>query len=543
MNMKKIILAVALLIGVCAACSDDKTGGAHSSSVAAPSDIVFERTGATEVHVGWKDNSDNETGFSIWVREAADASNRKIVGTVGPDVTGFTVSEGLVEGNSYFFGVQANAASPQNDSRVIYELYRLRPLGDLPSATVVAEPKGNATCIAASYRVANTAGDKNARWGLCWSVGITPTVADAVQYGPELPEDGSALSQVIPNALLKYGETYRIRAFVTASSETFYSKEFSASLMEAPAAISLQWNKLSKSTLPADIELYETTDKLNGKNFHAWYAVADVAKGNVELRVSVPDAAATIDDQAAAFGGDCYVMINGGYFYNGKNTGLSVVNSVAAGSIGAVRGSLKTSDTEEYASMYNVTRGLFGVDASGKPAVYWAGTDAGSKAYYYERPLPSVKGEAKYGVVSAVNPAAPVSWSPKYALSAGPVLLRDGKCPFDFTTTSKGADYYLSNYEVIPYDIFGPDVSPDRTAVGYREDGRIVLFICDGRIAASGGATLTELAQVMKGLGCVGAVNFDGGGSTGMVVGAEHLNDQTGGNRPVVSTIGFFKKK
>ena len=34
---------------------------------------------------------------------------------------------------------------------------------------------------------------------------------------------------------------------------------------------------------------------------------------------------------------------------------------------------------------------------------------------------------------------------PKYALSAGPVLLKDGKCPFDFTETPKGADYYLSN--------------------------------------------------------------------------------------------------
>ncbi len=43
-----------------------------------------------------------------------------------------------------------------------------------------------------------------------------------------------------------------------------------------------------------------------------------------------------------------------------------------------------------------------------------------------------------------------ISWSPKYALSAGPVLLKDKKIPFDFTETSKGTDYYLSNYEIIP---------------------------------------------------------------------------------------------
>lgn len=124
------------------------------------------------------------------------------------------------------------------------------------------------------------------------------------------------------------------------------------------------------------------------------------------------------------------------------------------------------------------------------------------------------------------------------------MLLKDGKCPFDFTETPKGADYYLSNYEIMPYDIFGVGVSPDRTAVGSTADGRIVLFVCDGRIESSRGATLTELAAIMKGLGCTDAVNFDGGGSTGMVIDGKHLNDTTAeASRAVVSTAGFFKKR
>ena len=122
-------------------------------------------------------------------------------------------------------------------------------------------------------------------------------------------------------------------------------------------------------------------------------------------------------------------------------------------------------------------------------------------------------------------------------------MLKDKKIPFDFTTTSKGSKYYLNNFEVIPDDIFGSNVKPDRTAVGYREDGKVIFFICDGRITNSDGATLVELAQILKGLGCVSAINLDGGGSTGMVVNGKHLNDQTGGNRAVVSTIGFFKHK
>ena len=53
--------------------------------------------------------------------------------------------------------------------------------------------------------------------------------------------------------------------------------------------------------------------------------------------------------------------------------------------------------------------------------------------------------ENKYGIVTNENPTTAISWSPKYALSAGPVLLKDKKIPFDFTETSKGTDYYRSS--------------------------------------------------------------------------------------------------
>lgn len=69
-----------------------------------------------------------------------------------------------------------------------------------------------------------------------------------------------------------------------------------------------------------------------------------------------------------------------------------------------------------------------------------------------------------------------------------------------------------------------------------------MLFICDGRIAASGGATLTQLARILRGIGCTDALNLDGGGSTGMMVGTR-TSTTSDENRAVKSTIGFFRKK
>lgn len=533
--MNKSIITLAAGFAILSACSDSVDAGSVPSLLP-PSDIVVERTGEDAVLVTWNDNSTSETGYGIVVRKA-DTPTAEEVGQVGANVTSYTISGVLQEGNKYFIGVKAFNAKEQ--TRVISVLYDMRVLADLPRVLAVEFNSGT-NCIWAKYQVSNVDVKSVSEWGLCWSADAIPTIDDAHIAGPEIAADGSVF-QVIPNTELEYGVNYQVRAYAKVDGEVYYSIASTAKMTTEYPAITLDWKKYDSTGLPSSIEVYETTSQLNGSAFHAWYAIADMSKGDVEFRVNVPSKAQTIDEQAAAFAGDCYIMVNGGYFYDGRNTGLAVVNGTESGAINDVRGSLKTGEAE-YNEMYSVTRGCFGVDANGKPGAYWAGTDASGKIKYYTTPLPTVTGENKYGKPTATVPTAPVSWAPKYAQSAGPLLLIDGKIPFDFTTTAKGADFYLTNYEVMAYDIFGTNVTPDRTAAGYTEDGKIILFICDGRIASSDGATLLELAQIMKGLGCVGAVNFDGGGSTGMMVGDKHINDLTPNNRPVVSTLGFFKK-
>ena len=57
--------------------------------------------------------------------------------------------------------------------------------------------------------------------------------------------------------------------------------------------------------------------------------------------------------------------------------------------------------------------------------------------------------------------------------------------------------------------------SAPRTAVGIRADGTVIFYVLDGRQTGhSYGAKLETLAARMKELGCVDALNLDGGGST-----------------------------
>jgi|GEM_PF-2579255 len=90
----------------------------------------------------------------------------------------------------------------------------------------------------------------------------------------------------------------------------------------------------------------------------------------------------------------------------------------------------------------------------------------------------------------------------KHAVSGGPYLVKEGKIFIDVNDQKLGS-------------IGGRN---PRTAVGYTQDNKFIMITVDGRQKGSIGATLGELAEIMKKLGCVNAMNLDGGSSTQMVV-------------------------
>ncbi|HIU64593.1 MAG TPA: phosphodiester glycosidase family protein, partial [Candidatus Avacidaminococcus intestinavium] len=82
-----------------------------------------------------------------------------------------------------------------------------------------------------------------------------------------------------------------------------------------------------------------------------------------------------------------------------------------------------------------------------------------------------------------------------------------------------------------------------RTAVGVKADGSILLVVVDGRSVYSSGLTLNELADYMIKLGAISAMNFDGGGSSAMIIKNQVVNKPSDGSeRPVRVALGLFSK-
>ena len=86
-----------------------------------------------------------------------------------------------------------------------------------------------------------------------------------------------------------------------------------------------------------------------------------------------------------------------------------------------------------------------------------------------------------------------------------------------------------------------------RTAIGYNKDkSELILVAADGRRADySMGMTLLELAEFMSSMGCYDALNFDGGGSTTMVVKDELVNSPSdfSGERAVYNMLVIYAEE
>ena len=67
-----------------------------------------------------------------------------------------------------------------------------------------------------------------------------------------------------------------------------------------------------------------------------------------------------------------------------------------------------------------------------------------------------------------------------------------------------------------------------RSAIGYTQDGILIMVTVDGREESSVGMTLSQLAKLMKDFECYNAMNFDGGGSSVMYVNGKIANTPAG---------------
>jgi hypothetical protein len=285
--------------------------------------------------------------------------------------------------------------------------------------------------------------------------------------------------------------------------------------------LTLEWTPREdvNASTPPSITLYEASDP--AVPIKAWYVRADLSDTTWAFRALLSDASGGLEPVGSfAAKHDAFVAINGGYFDGSTGTSYSLVideGRLRSANIGALNRS---------GTIYYPTRSAFGLLPERVPDVAWVYQVSGT-TYAYPEPSPNRQGDPQ-PQPSATFPAGGAPWPARDAMGGGPVLVENGEVRVTWEE-----EVFFGSGIGLPTD------RHPRTAIGYTEEGDLLLLVVDGRQGASRGASLIELAEIMISLGAVEAMNLDGGGSSTMVADGTLINRPEGGTfqRSVASAI------
>jgi hypothetical protein len=136
-------------------------------------------------------------------------------------------------------------------------------------------------------------------------------------------------------------------------------------------------------------------------------------------------------------------------------------------------------------------------------------------------------------ILLATMPRLQSSPSPALLIGGWPRIVRDGAIVAQESAALEGT---ISR---------NAEAKHPRTAIGFsRDSSTLYLLAVDGRSENSGGATLVELAGLMRKLGAWQAMNFDGGGSTTVVIDGVVANkpSDTTGEREIGNALVIVRK-
>lgn len=291
--------------------------------------------------------------------------------------------------------------------------------------------------------------------------------------------------------------------------------------------------------LPASVQVFKTTDSLDGKPFIAYYVKAKLKDKKLQFTTDTSQGRRLTPLQFFNKNEEPLLVVNGTFFSFATNQNLNVVirdGRLLGYNIHSIP--MKGKDTFQYSHPLG---SALGIDRKRNADIAWLFTDS-SKRFPYARQFP----RAVYKDSAIIFPFKNISdkvisvpndyvsrhgkfddslekWKVKTAIGGGPVLVQDGKIK-------------ITNEEELKFTGKAINDKHPRTCMGYTSDGYLIIMAIQGRFPGiAEGATLVQEAKLLIDLGCTEALNLDGGGSSCMLVnGKETIKpSDKAGERPV----------
>ena len=282
--------------------------------------------------------------------------------------------------------------------------------------------------------------------------------------------------------------------------------------------------------LPSSVHVYKSTDSLEGKPNVMYYAVADLKDKHLKFTTDTSYKRRLTPAQFYQKDFEPVLVVNCSFFSFATNQNLNLV--VKDGKLVSYNEETIPAKGKDTLTYFHSFFGTLGISKRRNADIAWTYTDSSKRfPFASETPVHFFRDSTKQVNLNTIreetNSKAHFSkWKMQTAIGGGPVLLQNGEIKVTNNEERKFAGKAIK------------DRHP-RTAIGYTKDHKIIVLVSEGRTESAAGMTLIQLAQALKDIGCVEAVNLDGGGSSCMLINGKETNSPSdkGEQRPVPSVF------
>ncbi|HVF80904.1 MAG TPA: phosphodiester glycosidase family protein [Flavisolibacter sp.] len=282
--------------------------------------------------------------------------------------------------------------------------------------------------------------------------------------------------------------------------------------------------------------MYFTDDAIDTAKFKAFYLVADLKDKKLDFTTDTTFKRRLTPTQFYEKNEQPIVVVNGTFFSFETHQNLNAVikdGKLVSYNKNTIDGRGK--DTFTYRHTFN---SAIGISKRRTPDIAWLITDSSyQKSFASQFPVSPLKDSIqdppfRYLVQKTSVPQHNgfKIWKMKTAIGGGPVLLQNGDIKITNNEEAKFAGKAIS------------DKHP-RTAMGYTKDNKLIILVIEGRNPNAGGATLIQEAQILKDLGCIEALNLDGGGSSSLLVNGKETIKPSDKTQRAVPAVFIIKMK
>jgi len=292
----------------------------------------------------------------------------------------------------------------------------------------------------------------------------------------------------------------------------------------------LKWTNVDTlyGPLPPSLHIYYTESSPDTGAFRAFYVVADLKDRKLEFSTDTTKDRRLTPSEFYNRNAQPIVVVNGTFFSFETNRNLNLV--IREGKVISYNNHTLFRRSDSMQVPVEVFPGTIGISRRGRADVAWTRTDSSSRTVFAaQEAVPARAG--RESIIQKWPLRKFRKWKVETAIGGGPVLVQKGSVS-------------ISNNEELKFSGKAIHDRHPRTAMGYTADNRLVILVIEGRNPAARGATLVETADILKDLGCVEALNLDGGGSSCLLVnGKETIRPSSNGEQRPVPAVFFIRRK